>query len=66
MADIEQAKRLFPLTKKDDVSKQEFHEVARKIKRAIDRKAPYSGEMMFLLRGQRHTKHPWIQKLLET
>lgn len=27
-------------------------------------KTPFSGEMIFLLRGQRHSDHPWIQKLL--
>lgn len=61
ISDVEQAKRLFGQPGMDD----EFTSVARKIKRAIGRKAPYSGEMIFLLRGQRHADHPWIQKLLE-
>jgi hypothetical protein len=42
-----------------------FTSVARRILRMIDRKAPYSGEMIFLLRGQRSIEHPWIQHLLE-
>lgn len=43
----------------------EFTDVARKIRKAIDRKADFSGEMIFILRGQRHADHPWIQQLLE-
>ena len=66
LADVEQAKRLFPLAENDPERKDDFLAVARKIKRAIRRKAPFSGEMIFLLRGQRHSDHPWIQKLLET
>jgi hypothetical protein len=61
MSDVEQAKRLFGQPNMDE----EFSSVAKKIKRAISRRAPYSGEMIFLLRGQRHADHPWIQKLLE-
>lgn len=61
ISDVEQAKRLFGQQGMD----QEFSSVARKIRRAISRKASYSGEMIFLLRGQRHRDHPWIQKLLE-
>lgn len=65
MADVDQAKRLFDQFTTDPSKKTEFSVVARKIQRAIDRKAPFSGEMIFLLRGQRHAKHSWIQKLLE-
>jgi hypothetical protein len=43
----------------------DFTNIARRIRRMIDRKAPYSGEMIFLLRGQRSAEHPWIQELLE-
>lgn len=46
-------------------SEHRFQTVALEIKRMIARKAPYSGEMRFLLRGQRSTHHPWIQELLE-
>lgn len=65
LADVEQAKSLFSLSNDDHERAQDFLTVARKIKRAIDKKAPFSGEMIFLLRGQRHSDHPWIQKLLE-
>lgn len=61
MADVAQAKRLFGRAGMEE----DFNLVAKKIRRAIDRKAAFSGEMIFLLRGQRHTDHPWIQKLLE-
>jgi len=44
---------------------EKFWKIAARIQRMIDRKAPYSGEMIFLLRGQRSANHPWIQDLLE-
>ena len=61
MADVEQAKLLFG----QQGMNEHFTTIAKKIRRAIDRKAPYSGDMIFLLKGQRHADHPWIQKLLE-
>lgn len=61
MADVEQAKLFFAEPGMTD----HFKTVARKIKRAVDRKSPFSGEMIYLLKGQRHADHPWIQKLLE-
>lgn len=59
MADIEQAKEFF-----GKGMKEYFTVSAKKIRRAIDRTAPYSGEMIFLLKGQRHADHPWIEKLM--
>lgn len=61
MADVEQAKLFFG----QQGMNEHFTAVAKKIRRAIDRKAPFSGDMIFLLKGQRHADHPWIQKLLE-
>ncbi|MDH1341108.1 hypothetical protein [Ectopseudomonas oleovorans] len=61
MADVEQAKLFFG----QPGMNEHFTATAKKIRRAIDRKAPYSGDMIFLLKGQRNTDHPWIQKLLE-
>ncbi len=43
----------------------DFTNVAKRVRRMIERKSPYSGEMIFLLRGQRSAQHPWIQQLLE-
>ncbi len=65
IADIEHAKRLFPSTKNDLERKADFLDIVRKIKRAIHWKAPFSGEMIFIVQGQRHADHSWIQKLLE-
>jgi len=65
LADVEQAKRQFSLASKDPSREGDFKEVAKKVKRAISRRAPFSGEMIFLLRGQRNAEHPWIQGLLE-
>lgn len=49
----------------DPKTLRSFEVPAREIKRMIARKAPYSGEMRFLLSGQRSDLHPWIQELLE-
>ncbi len=65
LADVEDAKRNFVLASRDSAREEDFKVFARKVKRAISRKAPFSGEMIFLLRGQRHADHPWIQALLE-
>jgi hypothetical protein len=46
-------------------SRRRFDQYATAIHRMIRRKAPYSGEMHFLLRGQRSAGHPWIQEVLE-
>jgi len=43
-----------------------FLKFARRIRRMIDRTAAYSGEMIFLVRGQRSpNEHPWIEQLLQ-
>ncbi|HVZ70929.1 MAG TPA: hypothetical protein VHJ20_01025 [Polyangia bacterium] len=65
LADVEEAKRNFLRAAADASRESDFKIFARKVKRAISRKAPFSGEMIFLLRGQRHADHPWIQTLLE-
>lgn len=65
ISEINQAKRFFLQSKGNVDMKQEFSVVARRIKKAIDKKSPYSGEMIFILKGERHSDHPWIQRLLE-
>jgi hypothetical protein len=63
---VREAKKLFLGSASSLTAAQEFRRVARRIVRMIDRKAPYSGEMIFLLRGQRAPEHPWVQQLIET
>lgn len=65
MADIDEAKRLFELYIHDPSKRCNFIKVAERLRQAIDREAPFSGDMHFLMRGQRHTSHPWIQDLLD-
>jgi hypothetical protein len=65
LADIEEAKRNFERASTDPSREVDFKIFGKKVKRAIDRKSLFSGEMIFLLRGQRHVDHPWIQNLLE-
>lgn len=65
IATIADGKRLFELAKDDPARQADFKAVARRIRRAIDRDAPFSGDMHFLVRGQRSADHPWIQDLLE-
>lgn len=65
MADVDEGKRMFELATHDPARTADFKSVAARLRRAIDRESPYSGEMHFLLRGQRSDAHPWIQELLE-
>lgn len=65
MADVDEGKRLFELVTQDPSRASDFKAVAARLHRAIDRESPYSGDMHFLLRGQRSDAHPWIQELLE-
>ena len=65
MADVDEGKRLFELVTQDASRATDFKKVAARLRRAIDRDSPYSGDMHFLLRGQRSDAHAWIQELLE-
>jgi len=66
MADVDEGKRLFECATKDPIREPDFKSVAARLRRAIDRDSQYSGDMHFLLRGQRSEAHSWIQDLLET
>lgn len=66
LADVDEGKRLFELAIQDPNRVIDFKTYAARLRRAIDRDSPYSGDMHFLLRGQRSNDHPWIQDLLET
>lgn len=65
MSDVDEGKRLFELVTHDPNRAPDFKAAAARLHRAIDRDSPYSGDMHFLLRGQRSDAHPWIQELLE-
>lgn len=65
MADVDEGKRLFELVTRDPTRATDFKTVAARMRRGIDRETAYSGDMHFLLRGQRSDAHPWIQELLE-
>lgn len=65
MADVAEGKRLFELATQDPTRVSDFKTVAARLRRTIDRDSLYSGDMHFLLRGQRSDGHPWIQELLE-
>lgn len=65
MSDVDEGKRLFELVTQDPTRAPEFKVVAARLRRAIDTESLYSGDMHFLLRGQRNDAHPWIQELLE-
>jgi uncharacterized protein (TIGR02646 family) len=64
-ADIEDGKRRFVDASRDIARKAEFQEVAKRLIRMIKPNAPFSGDMRFLMRGERSEDHPWIQELLE-
>lgn len=65
LSDVDEGKRLFELATQDPAREQDFKVAAARLRRAIDRDATFSGDMHFLLRGQRSEDHPWIQELLE-
>ena len=66
MSAIDEAKGLFFASQIDPTQESGFKKAAERILRAINFKSPFSGEMRFLLSGERDTDHPWIQGLLET
>ncbi|MEN5039885.1 hypothetical protein ABE424_06840 [Stenotrophomonas sp. TWI1149] len=65
LADIEEAKGRFVLSQADSALESDFKRVAARILRAINADSPFSGEMRFLLAGERHENHPWIETLLQ-
>ncbi|HFT3224748.1 TPA: HNH endonuclease [Klebsiella pneumoniae] len=67
LSDIEEAKELFIATQTDATQKVAFKRVAARILKAIHANSSFSGDMRYLLRGERETNHySWIQSLLET
>jgi hypothetical protein len=66
LSDIEDAKNLFVAAQSDAAQKLTFTNVARRILKAIHFESAFSGDMRFLLGGERDLDHPWIQNLLET
>ncbi|QJU57112.1 hypothetical protein HL653_04305 [Sphingomonas sp. AP4-R1] len=66
LLDIEEAKGHFVLSQSDPVQETAFKRVAKRILMAIDYSSPFSGDMRFLLGGERDQDHPWVQDLLMT
>ena len=65
LAKLEEAKRKFELTQIDPDKRGEFLAQAGQLHQDICAGAEFSGEMRFLMRGERNKNHPWIQQLLE-
>lgn len=65
VADIQEGKLRFKVSKDSEEKRQEFLNVAKRILKRISADAPYSGEMRYILRGQRSDDHPWVAQLLE-
>lgn len=66
LGDIEEAKALFIATQSDALQEPAFKRVAARILKSIHVDSAFSGEMRFLLSGERDMAHSWIQALLET
>lgn len=66
LSDIEEAKGFFVATQSDVAQEPSFKRAAARILKAIHCDSAFSGDMRFLLAGERDAKHPWIQVLLET
>lgn len=65
LADVNQAKRMYLKAQTQAEMGEEFLVALKRVRKAIQKKAEFSGEMIFLLRGLRSADHPWIQDLLE-
>lgn len=66
MNDIEEAKYLFAAAQVDAGRAAGFKSAAQRILKAIHVSSAFSGDMRFLLGGERSVDHPWVQGLLET
>jgi hypothetical protein len=66
LSDIEEAKSLFIATQSDAAQEPAFKKAADRILKAIRFGSAFSGDMRFLLGGERDQNHSWIQSLLET
>jgi len=66
LGDIEEAKALFIATQSDALQEPAIKRVAARILKSIHVDSAFSGEMRFLLSGERDMAHSWIQTLLET
>lgn len=64
--DVAEAKRLFTESQTDASKERDFKAVAKRIVGLISFKSEFSGDMRFLLGGEREENHTWIQELLET
>jgi hypothetical protein len=62
--DVEEGKRLWGLITKGGGDEESFNKVLERVKRAIDMKAQFSGDMRFVLKGLRSADHEWIEQLL--
>jgi hypothetical protein len=66
LSEIEEAKSLFISARSNAALEASFKKAAGRILKAIHFDSPFSGDMRFLLGGERDEDHPWIQELLET
>lgn len=66
LSDIDEAKAAFVAAQNDPEWSSSFKRIAARILAAIHFDSLFSGEMRFLLSGERDIDHPWIQELLET
>ena len=65
LSEVEETKRQFEKVQEDPAAESDFKRVAAKVRRAIDRKSPHSGEMIYLLKLQRDDAHPWVQDIID-
>ena len=66
LADLDEGKRKFTLASRDPARAAGFQGVAKRLLRLISSSSEFSGEMRFLMRGERSEEHPWIQRILES
>jgi hypothetical protein len=63
---IDTAKAIWPQMIPNSASSHDFEKETKSIIRKIRKRAPYSGDMMFILKGHRSNDHPWIDDLVQS
>lgn len=64
--EVDEAKKKFSLAQFNSIYENDFKKSSKKLRKLIDRKSPFSGEMIYLLKTLRDPSHPWITTLIES
>lgn len=63
--EVAEAKTKFDAAQSNSTQEYDFKKSSKKIRKLIDKKSPFSGEMIYLLKTFRDPNHSWIDDLIE-